>query len=90
VDRPKVPRRLDQAQPESEPEGDSSASSGGGSTALAVVISVFVVLALLAAAAFVVLRTRLAPRLRARLTSTPYEDIVINRRRSESQQNVVA
>jgi len=66
--------------------------SGSGSVVAIVIISTLVVLVLLVGlGAFLVLRTRLAPRLRARLTSSPYEDIVIGRRgRSESQQNVVA
>ncbi|TRY68627.1 hypothetical protein TCAL_15087 [Tigriopus californicus] len=67
---------------------DSSESTGGGSTTLAVVLSVLAAVVLMGVAAFLVFRTRMAPRLRARLTSTPYEDIVIGRR-SESTQNVV-
>lgn len=68
--------------------GDGAAEAGSG-TVVAVVVSLLVVIVLVGAAAFVIFRTRLAPRLRARLTSTPYEDIVIGHR-SESTQNVVA
>ncbi len=77
-----------QAQPEVTKEEEEE---GGGSAAAAVGISVVVVVLVAAVAAFLVLRTRLAPRLRARLTRTPYEDIVIGRQaRSGSQQNVIA
>lgn len=70
-------------------DSDEATSSSG--TVAAIVISVLIVVVLLGAAAFVILRTRLLPRLRARLTNTPYEDIVIGKQgRSESRQNVIA
>lgn len=81
-------------QPKSSdgPAGGGEEEGSGGTTAAAVAVSAVLVVLLAGAAAFVVLRTRLAPRLRARLTRTPYEDIVIGRppARSESQQNVIA
>jgi len=48
------------------------------------VVSVLVVIAIIVLAGALVHRYRLVPRLRARLTNTPYEDIVISDR-----QNVV-
>ncbi len=90
-----------EAEPAAEPENtvssrqpkltDEDDVSGGGGSVAAIAISVVIIVLVAAAAAFLVLRTRLAPRLRARLTNTPYEDIVIGRQgRSESQQNVIA
>ena len=88
VNRP-VPRKKSIVrEPAAEPIDDASGSSAGGA-AVAAVISLLVIVAVIGVAAFVILRTRLAPRLRARLTHTPYDDIR-GRNRSESQQNVIA
>jgi beta-lactamase regulating signal transducer with metallopeptidase domain len=69
---------------------DKEESRGGGGAVAAIVLLLGIV-AVVGVGAFLIFRTRLAPRLRARLTNTPYGDIVggINRR-SESTQNVIA
>jgi len=65
--------------------------SGSGAVA-AGVISILIVIAILGVATVTIHRLRLVPRLRARLTNTPYEDIVISDRNGlgRSQQNIVA
>jgi len=65
--------------------------SGSGAVA-AGVISILIVIAILGVAVVIVHRMRLVPRLRARLTNTPYEDIVISDRQGlgRSQQNMMA
>ncbi len=65
------------------------AESGGGGGVAAIVI-ILMIVAVVGVGAFLVLRTRLAPRLRARLTNTPYGDIIGSTDRSESTQNVIA
>ena len=93
--QPPEPRRpkaaVDVASPsvqQPEPEGEPEDASEGSSATAAIVVSLLVVVALFGVAAFIVLRTRLAPRLRARLTRTPYDDMAI--RAADSQQNVIA
>ena len=82
-----------------ETEGDvASAAEGGEGSAVAGVVVFLIVVAVVGVGAFVILRTRLAPRLRARLTNTPYGDIVGGAGiggfgaggRSDSSQNVIA
>jgi hypothetical protein len=72
-------------------DGDEESSGSGAVVAL---ISILVVVVIVGVGAFLIFRTRLAPRLRARLTNTPYGDIVGGlagaRRHSESTQNVIA
>ena len=70
----------------------------GGGSAVAGVVIFLIVVAVVGVGAFVILRTRLAPRLRARLTNTPYGDIVGGTGiggfgaggRTDSSQNVIA
>ena len=45
----------------------------GGAVAAAVISSIVVVVLLMGAAFYIVMRTRFVPRLRARMTNTPYE-----------------
>ena len=82
-----------------EEGGDvASAAEGGEGSAVAGVVVFLIVVAVVGVGAFVILRTRLAPRLRARLTNTPYGDIVGGAGiggfgaggRSDSSQNVIA
>ena len=82
-----------------ETDGDvASAAEGGEGSAVAGVVVFLIVVAVVGVGAFVILRTRLAPRLRARLTNTPYGDIVGGAGiggfgaggRSDSSQNVIA
>jgi len=68
-----------QAQPRVHTEPGSTSGLVGG------VVSVLVVLALLVLILGLVHRFRLVPRLRARLTNTPYEDIVVSDRQSVVQ-----
>jgi len=68
-----------QAQPRVDTESSGSSGLVGG------VVSLLVVLAALALVVGLVHRFRLVPRLRARLTNTPYEDIVISDRQSVVQ-----
>ena len=76
----------------------ASAEGEGGGSAVAGVVIFLIVVAVVGVGAFVILRTRLAPRLRARLTNTPYGDIVGGTGiggfgaggRSDSSQNVIA
>lgn len=68
-----------QAQPRVDPDSAGSHGVVGG------VVSVIVVLAILVVVVGLVHRFRLVPRLRARLTNTPYEDIVISDRQSVVQ-----
>lgn len=65
--------------------------TGSGAVA-AGVISILIVIAILGVTVVTVHRLRLVPRLRARLTNTPYEDIVISDRQGlgRSQQNMMA
>ena len=80
------------------PEDLASADGGGEGSAVAGVVIFLIVVAVVGVGAFVILRTRLAPRLRARLTNTPYGDIVGGTGiggfgaggRSDSSQNVIA
>ena len=83
-------------------DGEEDVASGegerGGGSAVAGVVIFLIVVAVVGVGAFVILRTRLAPRLRARLTNTPYGDIVGGTGiggfgaggRSDSSQNVIA
>ena len=68
--------------------------SGGSAALTAGIVSVVVIVVLLGGAAYVIMYTRLAPRLRARITRKPYGDIILPGgappQRSESTQNVVA
>lgn len=50
-----------------------SEGPSGGAVAAAVISSIVVVVLLMGAAFYVVMRTRFVPRLRARMTNTPYE-----------------
>ena len=81
--------------PVTSDDGEDSAEEGGGGAVAGVVIFLIVV-AVVGVGAFVILRTRLAPRLRARLTNTPYGDIVGGTAgggrigRTDSTQNVIA
>ena len=84
---------------DAEEDGDvASAAEGGEGSAVAGVVVFLIVVAVVGVGAFVILRTRLAPRLRARLTNTPYGDIVGGAGiggfgaggRSDSSQNVIA
>lgn len=65
-----------EAQPRVDLESAGSSGVVGG------VVSVLVVIAIIVLAGALVHRYRLVPRLRARLTNTPYEDIVISDRQS--------
>jgi len=83
---PPKPRDSPSPQPHiAETETGSGAVAAG-------VISILIVIALLGVAVATVHRLRLVPRLRARLTNTPYEDIVIADRHGlgQSQQNIMA
>ena len=83
--------------PVTSDDGEDSAEEGG-SGAVAGVVIFLIVVAVVGVGAFVILRTRLAPRLRARLTNTPYGDIVGGTGiggfgaggRTDSSQNVIA
>ena len=88
---PKVPVSTDKKRDPSATQPQVSEGSSGATVA-AVIISVLVVLVVVGAGFFIVTRTRLAPRLRARLMNTPYGDMVSGRppTRSDSQQNVIA
>ena len=56
-------------------------SSGSSSGAIAAgVVSVLLVILIGGGFAYLIMRTRLMPRLRAQITNTPYEDIIINDR----------
>ena len=61
-------------------EGSSSGAIAAG------VVSVLIVILVGGGFAYMVTRTRLVPRLRARITNTPYEDIVINDRNPAAAQ----
>ena len=61
-----------------QPRVASTASSSGGM--VGGVVAVLLVLALVVVAVLAIHRLRLIPRLKARLSSTPYEDIVISDR----------
>lgn len=67
-------------RPEAQPRVD--VRSPGSSGVVGGVVSVLVVLAIIVLVGGLVHRYRLVPRLRARLTNTPYEDIVISDRQS--------
>lgn len=79
-------------------ENPGAAEEEGGGSAVAGVVIFLIVVAVVGVGAFVILRTRLAPRLRARLTNTPYGDIVGGPGiggfgtggRSDPTQNVIA
>ena len=79
--------------PVTSDDGEDSAEEGGGGAVAGVVIFLIVV-AVVGVGAFVILRTRLAPRLRARLTNTPYGDVGGTNGgrigRTDSTQNVIA
>jgi len=83
---PPKPKDNPSPQPHiADTESSTSAVAAG-------VISILIVIAIMGVAMFVVHRMRLVPRLRARLTNTPYEDIVISDRQGlgRSQQNIMA
>lgn len=61
------------------PAPHKSEGPNGGAIA-AGVISVLLVILLASGIAYIVTRTRVVPRLRAHITNTPYEDIIINDR----------
>lgn len=64
---------------EASPEGSGgSTTSNNGGTIVTVAVSLLTVLAVIGSGFFVLTRTRFGTRLRARLTNTPYADIVVN------------
>ena len=66
-------RRPPAAQPAPHvKEGSSSGAIAAG------VVSILIVILIGGGFTYMVTRTRLIPRLRARITNTPYEDIVLN------------
>lgn len=71
--QPAIPRRPPVAQPSPHiKEGSSSGAIAAG------IVSVLIVILIGGGFTYMVTRTRLIPRLRARITNTPYEDIVLN------------
>jgi len=60
-------------------EGSSSGAIAAG------IVSVLIVILIGFGFMYMVTRTRLVPRLRARITNTPYEDIIINDRNPQNQ-----
>jgi hypothetical protein len=63
------------------------ASGSSGGAIAAGVISVLLVILLGSGFAYLITRTRVLPRLRAHITNTPYEDIIINDRGQIAAQN---
>ncbi len=90
------PKAIDPKDTQHQPTPDLttySESSSSSSTVAAVVVSLILVLALVGGLAFMMFRTRLGPRIRARLTNTPYDDMAgarLNNNASASKQNVMA
>ena len=62
-------------------EGSSSGAIAAG------IVSVLIVILIGFGFMYMVTRTRLVPRLRARITNTPYEDIIINDRNPQNLNN---
>ena len=73
----------------SNPQPHVGEGNSGGAIA-AGVVSVLIVILVITGFTYMVSRTRVLPRLRARITNKPYEDIIINDRGQQAAASAAA